>query len=142
MKIHIRPGTAEDLPSIARLDLIANATKPITYLPWAKPADAYPVFLSRYTYYFNHPAYHFLIATPSLEKSDEVIGHLIWRKKLAGENFGVEEWNPTFPEGFNMAFFERFLEKANAGKKEWGTDGLYGKADLIPSSLSFLQRNM
>jgi hypothetical protein len=139
MQVLIRPGTAADLPQIARLDLLANPTNPTTYLPWAKQTDAYPLFLSRYTYYFNHPAYHFLIATPT-EKSDEVIGHLIWRKKLAGQEFGVEEWSPTFPEGFNLGFFATFLEHGAVGKTEWKTDELYGKINSsFPIFAPFLQ---
>jgi hypothetical protein len=139
MQVLIRPGTAADLPQIARLDLLANPTNPTTYLPWAKQTDAYPLFLSRYTYYFNHPAYHFLIATPT-EKSEEVIGHLIWRKKLAGQEFGVEEWSPTFPEGFNLAFFATFLEHGAVGKTEWKTDELYGKINSsFPIFAPFLQ---
>jgi hypothetical protein len=119
MSISLRPGVSYDLPAVAALDVAANFTHPVVALPFTKPSDCYDVFLDRYTYFFNHPEYHFIVAI----SDEETVGFLVWRKP------GVEKtgkWEPKLPEGTNLEFFGTFIPASEMDKARYDNEGLYG----------------
>lgn len=120
MPIDLRPGQPVDLPDIAAVDIAANYNHPAIEIPFAKASDCHAVILDRYTYFFNHPEYHFLVAT----SEDEVVGFLVWRKP--GDE-GIAKWEPKLPEGTNLKFFRTLLPASEMDKARYDNDGLYGR---------------
>ena len=120
MSITIRPGEAKDLPDIAAVDIAANPDHPIVSIPFAKASDRQAVYLDRHTYYFNHPEYHFIVAT----SDDEIVGTLLYREPEKGLN--IPEWEPKLPDGTNLKFFETLLPLIEKNNARYDDKSLYG----------------
>ena len=120
MSVKLRPAQAEDLPDIAALDISAHPNFPIVTIPFAKASDCQAVFLSRYTYFFHHPEYHYIVAT----SGEEIVGFLLWGKPNKGVDF--KEWEPQLPDGTNLKFFEFLLPAIEEEKAKYFNPELYG----------------
>jgi hypothetical protein len=122
MSIQVRAAFEEDFLAMCKLDVAANATHPVYVIPWtpASPTVLEAFVLGRYKhlYHSRNPEYFFLVATAG----DEIVGYLIYQKPPgAGEQ---EEWNPDFPDGTNLEFFEKVFGefKVLRLKRGWLSD--------------------
>ena len=108
-----------------KMDSATNATHPFYVIPWkaAGPGACKALILDRYKYlyYSRNPEYTFLVATAG----DEIVGYLLYQKPPGEEE--PEEWNPNFPDGTNLKFFEKVTGEVKVAKKQynlrdgWGT---------------------
>jgi hypothetical protein len=107
-----------------KMDLAANATHPFYIIPWKTAGlgacEAFILDRYEYLYHSRNPEYTFLVATAG----DEIVGYLIYRKPLGEGEPG--EWNPTFPNGTNLKFFDKVFGEVKAAKKQYNLKGYWG----------------
>jgi hypothetical protein len=124
MSIRIRTALEEDFLAMHRMDFAANASHPFYIIPWKTTGlGACAAFiLDRYEYLYHsrNPEYTFLVATAG----DEIVGYLIYRTPLGEEE--PEEWNPTFPNGTNLKFFDKVFGEVKAAKKQYNLKDCWG----------------
>ena len=124
MSIRVRTALEEDFLAMYKMDLATNATHPVYVIPWkaASPGACEVVALDRYKhlYHSRNPEYTFLVATAG----DDIVGYLLYQKP-PGEG-EPEEWNPNFPDGTNLKFFEKVLGEAKGAKKQYNLKECWG----------------
>jgi hypothetical protein len=124
MSIRIRTALEKDFVAMHKMDFAANATHPFYIIPWktAGLGACAAFILDRYEYLYHrrNPEYTFLVATAG----DEIVGYLIYRKPLGEEE--PEEWNPTFPNGTNLKFFDKVFGEVKAAKKQYNLKDYWG----------------
>jgi len=82
--------------------------------------------LDRLSHFFIDPDYHFLVATEA--RREEIVGMLIWRK--ASKESKVRKWEPKFPPGTKVQFFELWFGVMGQMKKQYGLDALSGRLEI------------
>lgn len=109
---------------MAKMDSATNATHPLYVIPWkaAGPGACKGLVLGRYKhlYHCRNPEYNFLVATAG----DEIIGFLLYQKP-PGEG-EPSEWNPAFPDGTNLGFFEKVFGEVKEAKKQYDLKDCWG----------------
>jgi len=117
MSIRVRTALEEDFLAMYKMDLATNATHPVYVIPWkaASPGAREAFVLDRYKhlYHSRNPEYTFLVAMAR----DEIVGYLLYQKP-PGEG-ELEEWNPNFPDGTNLKFFEKVFGEVKVAKKQY-----------------------
>lgn len=116
MSATIRIAHKEDLPALFKVDYATNITHPFYVIPWkaTAPGTREACILDRYTYFYDcpNPKGTFLVAVAG----DEIVGFLVYRYPTVGEPV---EWNPDFPDGMNVRFYEKVVGEIEAAKKQY-----------------------
>jgi hypothetical protein len=124
MSITVRIALEEDFLAMCKMDLAASATHPVYVIPWKAtgPWACEAFILDRYNYLYlsRNPEYTFLVATAG----DEIIGYLLYAKPPGEEESG--EWNPRFPDGTNLRFFEKVFGQLREAKKQYNLKDCWG----------------
>jgi hypothetical protein len=124
MSITVRTASEEDFLAMCKMDLAASATHPVYVIPWkaAGPGACEAFILDRYNYLYHsrNPEYTFLVAVAG----DEIIGYLLYQKPPGEEEPG--KWNPNFPGGTNLKFFEKVFGQVEVAKKQYNLKDCWG----------------
>jgi hypothetical protein len=124
MSITVRNAFEEDFMAMCKMDSATNNTHPVYVIPWkaAGPGACESFILDRYKhlYYSRNPKYNFLVAVAR----DEIIGYLIYQRPLGEEE--PEEWNPNFPDGTNLKFFEKVFREVKVAKRQYNLKDCWG----------------
>lgn len=124
MSITIRAALEEDFLAMRKMDLAANVVHPFYVIPWKAvgPEACEDFILDRYKHLYHsyNPPCTFLVATAG----DEIIGYLFYREPLGEKE--PDEWNPSFPNGTNLKFFEKVLGQVKVAKNQHELRGCWG----------------
>jgi hypothetical protein len=106
------------------MDYAANLTHPFYVIPWKAtghgPCEGFILDRYKYLYHSRNPEYTFLVATAR----DEIIGYLLYAKPPGEEE--PQEWNPSFPDGTNLRFFEKTFGQLREAKKQYNLKDCWG----------------
>jgi hypothetical protein len=92
---------------MCKMDSAVNLTHPVYVIPWKAAGP-------------GSPEYTFLVATVG----DEIVGYLLYQKPPGEEEPG--EWDPKFPDGTNLKFFEKVFREIKAAKKQYNLKDCWG----------------